>query len=68
MIVENMQFDVAILGAGAAGMMTAVVAAEGLAGTGKRIAIFEKNIRPGIKVLVCGGGRCNFTNAGSIDF
>ncbi len=63
-----MDFDLIILGAGAAGMMAAVAAGEALAGTGARIAIFEKNIRPGIKVLVCGGGRCNFTNAGSVDF
>lgn len=61
-----MTFDLAILGAGAAGMMAAVTAAGLL--PGRRIAIFEKNPRPGIKVLVCGGGRCNFTNAGSIDF
>ncbi|HEY4329443.1 MAG TPA: NAD(P)/FAD-dependent oxidoreductase, partial [Phycisphaerae bacterium] len=59
--------DVAVLGAGAAGMMGAVAAAE-IAGAGRRIAIFEKNERPGIKVLVCGGGRCNFTNAGTTDF
>jgi predicted flavoprotein YhiN len=61
-----MTFDLAILGAGAAGMMAAVTAAELM--PGRRIAIFEKNPRPGIKVLVCGGGRCNFTNAGTIDF
>jgi len=65
---RRMDFDLIILGAGAAGMMAAVAAGEALAGTGRRIAIVEKNIRPGIKVLVCGGGRCNFTNAGSIDF
>ncbi|MGN6366741.1 MAG: NAD(P)/FAD-dependent oxidoreductase [Phycisphaerae bacterium] len=66
-------FDVAILGAGAAGMMAACVLAEGTADvrTGKtrlRIGVFEKNVRAGIKVLVCGGGRCNFTNAGSVEF
>ena len=63
-----MDLDLIILGAGAAGMMAAVAAGEALAGTSARIAIFEKNVRPGIKVLVCGGGRCNFTNAGSVDF
>ena len=67
------EFDVAILGAGAAGMMAACTLAERTLDpvTGKtrlRIAIFEKNSQPGIKVLVCGGGRCNFTNAGSVDF
>jgi predicted flavoprotein YhiN len=61
-------FDLAILGAGAAGMMAAVAAAQRLQGTDKTIAIFEKNPQPGIKVLVCGGGRCNFTNAGTVDF
>jgi predicted flavoprotein YhiN len=68
-----MHYDLAILGAGAAGMMAAVAAAEQTLdpATGKsrlRIAIFEKNTQPGVKVLVCGGGRCNFTNAGSVDF
>src|SRR5881394_2440386 len=60
--------DIAILGAGAAGMMAAVAAGESLAGTGKRIVLLEKNVRAGIKVLVCGGGRCNFTNAGTVEF
>ena len=69
-----MHYDLAILGAGAAGLLAAVTAAEILAsatppGAAPRaIALFEKNSRPGIKVLVCGGGRCNFTNAGSTDF
>ncbi len=63
-----MHFDLAILGAGAAGMMAAVAAGERLHGTGQRIAIFERNAQPGIKVLVCGGGRCNFTNAGTVQF
>jgi predicted Rossmann fold flavoprotein len=64
-------FDLAILGAGAAGMMAAVAAAEpfaaGAPGSSPRIALFDRNARPGIKVLVCGGGRCNFTNAGTTD-
>ncbi len=70
--IRGMHYDLAILGAGAAGMMAAVAAGEhSLTPTGRsrlRIAIFEKNPQPGIKVLVCGGGRCNFTNAGSVDF
>ncbi len=61
-----MELDVAILGAGAAGMMAAVAVGE--VAKGLRVGIFEKNVRPGIKVLVCGGGRCNFTNAGSVEF
>ncbi|MCL2646193.1 MAG: NAD(P)/FAD-dependent oxidoreductase [Phycisphaerales bacterium] len=65
-----MHYDLAILGAGAAGMMAAVFAGEACrhATISPRIAIFEKNTQPGAKVLVCGGGRCNFTNAGPIDF
>ena len=65
-----MDYDLVILGAGAAGMMGAVAAGERAAELGKplRIAVLEKNVRPGIKVLVCGGGRCNFTNAGSVEF
>src|SRR5215216_916429 len=55
-----------ILGAGAAGMMAAISAAE--TNPALHITLLEKNPRPGIKVLVCGGGRCNFTNAGSVDF
>ncbi len=62
-----MDYDLLILGAGAAGMMAAIAAGE--AGGGSlRIAVLEKNGRAGIKVLVCGGGRCNFTNAGTIEF
>lgn len=67
-----MHYDLAILGAGAAGMMAAVAAGEATTGeAGKslmRIGIFEKNAQPGVKVLVCGGGRCNFTNAGDVQF
>jgi predicted Rossmann fold flavoprotein len=74
-----MHYDLIILGAGAAGMMAAVAAAEAAASPiprnpvtpqprNIRIAIFEKNVQPGIKVLVCGGGRCNLTNAGSVEF
>ncbi|MGC8560219.1 MAG: NAD(P)/FAD-dependent oxidoreductase [Phycisphaerae bacterium] len=64
-------FDLMIIGSGAAGMMGAVAAADRirlLAKPTATIAILEKNSRPGIKVLVCGGGRCNLTNAGSLDF
>lgn len=63
--------DLLILGAGAAGMMAAIACAETAVQAGRelpRIAILEKNARPGVKVLVCGGGRCNLTNAGDIDF
>lgn len=60
-------YDLIILGAGAAGMMAAI-AAKAAGGGALRVAVFEKNPQPGIKVLVCGGGRCNFTNAGTVEF
>src|SRR5580704_9622353 len=52
------QFDVIILGAGAAGLMCAAVAGQG----GRRVAVLEHNTQPGRKILISGGGRCNFTN------
>ena len=52
------QFDVIVLGAGAAGLMCAGVAGQ----QGRRVALLEHNGQPGRKILVSGGGRCNFTN------
>jgi predicted Rossmann fold flavoprotein len=52
------QFDVIVLGAGAAGLMCAAVAGQ----RGRRVAILEHNAQPGRKILISGGGRCNFTN------
>ena len=52
------QFDVIVLGAGAAGLMCAAVAAQ----RGRRVAVLEHNPQPGRKILISGGGRCNFTN------
>jgi predicted Rossmann fold flavoprotein len=51
--------DVAILGAGAAGLVAAIRAAE----RGARVVLVEKNRRPGVKILMSGGTRCNITNA-----
>ena len=51
-------FDVLILGAGAAGLMCAIEAGR----RGRRVAILERATRPGKKILISGGGRCNFTN------
>ncbi|MEP3050477.1 MAG: NAD(P)/FAD-dependent oxidoreductase [Erythrobacter sp.] len=51
-------FDVIILGAGAAGLMCAAVAGK----RGMRVAVLEKGNKPGKKILISGGGRCNFTN------
>ncbi|MGB6547067.1 MAG: aminoacetone oxidase family FAD-binding enzyme [Candidatus Acidiferrales bacterium] len=52
------RFDVLILGAGAAGMMCAAEAGK----RGRRVAIIERAERAGKKILISGGGRCNFTN------
>jgi predicted Rossmann fold flavoprotein len=52
------KFDALILGAGAAGLMCAVEAGK----RGRRVAVLERADRPGKKILISGGGRCNFTN------
>jgi predicted Rossmann fold flavoprotein len=52
------RFDAIIVGAGAAGLMCALTAG----GRGRRVLLLEGNDRPGAKILVSGGGRCNFTN------
>jgi predicted Rossmann fold flavoprotein len=51
-------FDLLILGAGAAGLFAAIEAAN----RGRRVAILEHADRIGKKILISGGGRCNFTN------
>lgn len=51
-------YDAIIIGAGACGLMCAVQA--GL--LGKRTLLIERNEKPGAKILISGGGRCNFTN------
>jgi predicted flavoprotein YhiN len=53
------QYDVLVIGAGAAGLLAAAVAAE----RGKRTLLVEKNRRPGVKILMSGGTRCNLTHA-----
>lgn len=50
--------DVIILGAGAAGLMCAAVAGQ----RGKRVLLADHADAPGKKILISGGGRCNFTN------
>jgi len=52
------QYDVVILGAGAAGMMCAVEAGR----RGRRVLVVEHAKNPGEKIRISGGGRCNFTN------
>ena len=51
-------YDVIILGAGAAGLMCAIEAGK----RGRRVAVLERAERIGKKILISGGGRCNFTN------
>jgi predicted Rossmann fold flavoprotein len=52
------KFDALILGGGAAGLMCAVEAGK----RGRKVAILERNERTGKKILISGGGHCNFTN------
>ncbi|MEO1731542.1 MAG: NAD(P)/FAD-dependent oxidoreductase [Pseudomonadota bacterium] len=54
-------YDTIILGAGAAGLMCAARAGQ----AGKRVLVLEKADKPGKKILISGGGRCNFTNLGA---
>ena len=54
-------FDAVIIGAGAAGMFCAALAGQG----GKRILLVDHSPEPGRKILISGGGRCNFTNVGA---
>ncbi|WP_288486552.1 NAD(P)/FAD-dependent oxidoreductase [uncultured Novosphingobium sp.] len=51
-------FDAIILGAGAAGLMCAALAGQ----RGKRVLLVDHAPEPGRKILISGGGRCNFTN------
>jgi hypothetical protein len=53
--------DVVVLGAGAAGMMTAFEAGR----RSRRVLLLEHGDKPGRKILISGGGRCNFTNIGT---
>jgi len=53
--------DVIVIGAGAAGLFCAAEAAR----RGRRVVVLEHNQRPGRKIRISGGGRCNFTNVHS---
>src|SRR3546814_20893168 len=50
-------FDVIVLGAGAAGLMAAIEAGR----RGRRVLLLEKSARPAEKIRISGGGRCHFT-------
>lgn len=55
---RNLSYDAIILGAGGAGLMCAGVAGQ----YGKRVLTLDHADQPGKKILISGGGRCNFTN------
>jgi predicted Rossmann fold flavoprotein len=57
----NTQYDIIILGAGAAGLMCAMTAGAG----GSSVLLLDHNTHAGAKILISGGGRCNFTNIGT---
>ena len=52
------QYDVIVLGAGASGLMLAYMAAQ----RGRKVVVLEKANKVGKKILMSGGGKCNFTN------
>jgi len=54
-------FDALIIGAGAAGLMCAIAAGQ----RGRRVLVIEHANKVGKKILMSGGGRCNFTNTGT---
>ncbi|MFT5538635.1 MAG: putative Rossmann fold flavoprotein [Alphaproteobacteria bacterium] len=58
MTAKATEFDVVIVGAGAAGLMCATTAAA----RGRRVLLLDHATEPGKKILISGGGRCNFTN------
>jgi predicted flavoprotein YhiN len=53
------EFETIVIGAGAAGLLAATRAAE----RGRRTLLVEKNRKPGVKILMSGGTRCNLTHA-----
>ncbi|MFD1949369.1 NAD(P)/FAD-dependent oxidoreductase [Sphingomonas arantia] len=55
-------YDAIVLGAGAAGMMAALTAGQ----RGRRVVVIDHADAPGKKILISGGGRCNFTNIGTV--
>ena len=60
MLAPNL-YDAIILGAGGAGLLCAATAAQ----RGKRVLVVDHASEPGKKILISGGGRCNFTNLGA---
>ena len=58
---DPLRFDAIIIGGGAAGLMCALTAGQ----RGRRVLVIEHANRVGKKILMSGGGRCNFTNTGT---
>ena len=56
-----MEYDAIVLGAGGAGLMAAATAGQ----AGATVLVIDHADRPGKKILISGGGRCNFTNTGT---
>src|SRR5229473_7042507 len=56
---EASTWDIVVVGAGAAGLLATTQAAE----RGRRTLLLEKNRKPGVKILMSGGTRCNITHA-----
>lgn len=56
-----MKFDAIIIGGGAAGLFCAAEAGK----RGRKVLVIEHNAQVGRKILISGGGRCNFTNVGT---
>ena len=61
MTAASENFDAIILGAGAAGLMCALTAGQ----RGRKVLLLEHTDKAGAKILISGGGRCNFTNLGA---
>ena len=51
-------YDAVVLGSGGAGLMCALTAAK----RGRKVAVLDHAAKPGGKLIISGGGRCNFTN------
>src|SRR5690606_13456523 len=60
-VVMSGHYDVVVIGAGAAGLMCALTAGQ----RGLRVLVVEHANKVGKKILMSGGGRCNFTNTGT---
>ena len=60
----SIQYDVIIIGAGAAGMMSAIEAGK----RGRKVLLVDHYKKIGEKIRISGGGRCNFTNINNADF